>query len=114
RSRRRSLTAMSASETGDLSCPLVQCLNPRDAVARARSPAARITSSSPLSSSLAGNGQPLDAQCRRVDAVAEFEIVGRRDRPEDVGERAGNGHFADRISALAVLDPEPRRAAAVI
>src|SRR6188508_2296535 len=113
----RSLTAMSASVTGDLSSPLVQCLNAPCAVLRARAPASRITASSGARSalvSLAGNGQTLDAQGGCVGAVAEFQIVGRRQRPEYLKQIACDGDLAHRISAFSVFDPEAGGAAAVI
>ena len=44
----------------------------------------------------------------------KIEIVGRRHRAEDVEQMPGDGDFADRVSALAVLDPEAGSAAAVI
>src|ERR1700692_378838 len=100
---------MSPSLTGELSSPLVQRLKGPRAVARASSPASRMTASSGVRSaarSLPGNGETLQPHRRRIDAVAEFEIVGRRERAEDVVEMTGDGHLAHRKGALAVLDPE--------
>ena len=64
--------------------------------------------------STSGNGQPLDAHCRRVGAIAELEIVGRLKRTKYRDQIARNRDFAHRIAAAAILDPEARRAAAVV
>ncbi len=87
------------------SSPLVQLLDvgAEHASARARRPRARraelsaSAASFALSASVAGNGQSLDAHGRRIGAVAELEIVRRRQRAEDVEQMAGDGHLADRI-----------------
>src|SRR5262245_1548216 len=105
----RSLTAMSASLTGDRSSPLVQCLNARCAVLRASAPASRITASSGARSalvSLAGNGQTLDPHGGRIGAVPEFQVVGRRQRAEHLKQSARDGDLTHRISAFSVFDPE--------
>ncbi len=67
-----------------IALPLVQCLSGRANESRAQ---ARRPRAPPLRAGrdraraqTAGNGQPLQAQRRRVGAVAEFEIVGRRQR----------------------------------
>src|SRR5262245_4713887 len=107
---RRSLTAMSASLTGDRSTPLVQCLKAPCAVLRARAPAWRITASSGARNafvSLTGNSQTLNSQGRRVGAVSELQIVGRRQRPEHLQQVARDGDLAHRKGALSVFDPEP-------
>src|SRR3974390_1609530 len=106
---------MSASLTGELSLPLVHRSNFRCDVTRAISPASRMAASkSSHRDSLTGNGQALYTQHPRVGSVAEVEILRRREILEDVGEMAGDRDLAHGISNLAVLDPEARRAAAVV
>src|SRR6201999_2947114 len=103
--------------TGDLSWPLVQCLSGRLAVTRASSPASRMTVSSLSFSaprSLAGNSQSLQPHRGRVDAVAEVEIVRRRQRAEDIEQMSSDGDLAHGKSLFAVLDPEAGGAAAVV
>src|SRR5215831_6796610 len=117
RSCSSSFTAISASLTGDWSAPLVQRLKGPRAVVRARSPASRNMASRGSRNaivSLAGNGQAFHAQCRRIGAVAEFKVVGRRQRTEHLKQMSGDGDLADRVSSLAILDPETGSAAAVI
>jgi hypothetical protein len=107
---------MSASLTGDEPALSQRFIEPW-AVAMASSPASRAIAASASRSStrsLSCNGQSFDAHGRRVDAVFEFEIIGRRQAAEDIEQMAGDGDFAHRISALAVLDPETGSAAAVI
>src|SRR3954469_11764518 len=112
---------MSASETGE-DLPLVQFFNLVRNSDLASAPASRTTvvkscasrASRSALSSTAAKRQALDAQGRRVDAVAEFQIVGRNQRLEDVEQVAGDGHLADGIGDLAVLDPEAGGAAAVV
>src|SRR5690242_8925285 len=106
---------MSASETGD-EAPLVHFLSSVRNMECASSPASRTVSFSNLASrpSASAKRQSLDAHCRRVDAIAEFQIVRDRHRFEYLEEVAGDGHLAHRIGDLAVLDPEARRAATVI
>src|SRR4029078_1562057 len=58
--------------------------------------------------------QSLAPHGRRIDAVAEFQIVGGRHRLEDRQQVPRDRYLADRIGDLAVLDPEAGRAAAVI
>ena len=84
RSRSRRSTAMSASVTGESPC-LVQLLELRaNGLGSASAPASRtIAASSSLSAaraigSGARNGQSFHPHGRRIGAVAEFEIVGRR------------------------------------
>src|SRR5262245_34798825 len=106
---KRSLTAMSASLTGDRSSPLVQCLNAPCAVLRARAPAWRITASSGARNavvSLTGNSQTLNAQGRRVGGVSELQVVSRRQRPEHLQQVARDGHLANRKGELSVFNPE--------
>src|SRR4051794_41176782 len=112
----RSLTAMSASDTGD-DVPLVQVRNWVRNIARARCPASRTVSTSRArsrakrslrpSTLASANRQSLDAYGRRVGRIAECEIVGRRQRLEHLDQMPGDGDFADRIRDFAVLDPEP-------
>src|SRR5262249_11022659 len=109
RSRRNSLTAMSASVTGERSAPLVQRLYGPRAVARATSPAVRITVASGSRSArrlLDGNGQSIYSLRRRIDAVAEFEIIGGRKGAEHLDEMPCYRHFAYGIGAFAVFNPE--------
>src|SRR5216684_2295263 len=67
-----------------------------------------------MSRSPPGNGEAFHAYCRRVDAEAEFKIVRGRKRMEHVEQIACDRDFAHGIAALAVLDPEARRAATVV
>src|SRR5439155_16773786 len=123
RSRRstRSLTAMSASETGD-ETPLVQFFSSVRNSDKASAPASRTVSRNSAASraqitsaiSASAKRQALDAQRRRVDAVSEFQIVGGNQRFEHWQQMARDRHLADGISDLAVLDPESGGAAAVI
>src|SRR6516165_5395440 len=116
RSRSKWSTSMSASDTGE-SLPLVQCLSALLNVVSARSPAARTAWASAAAISArseAGNGQSLDPDRRRVGSVAEFEIVGGHERRKDLIEMARDRDLAHRIGELAALDPETRRAAAVV
>src|SRR5690348_11567618 len=98
-SRNRASTAMSASLTGD-DAPLVQLFSGAPNIASASAPASRTHAASRAASaassagSVAGNGQALDAQGRRVGAVAEFQIVRRREALEYVEQAAGDGHLA--------------------
>src|SRR3978361_893528 len=117
----RSLTAMSASETGD-EAPLVQFFSSVRNIALASAPASSTVSVSSAASrvvmfstvSASAKRQALDAQRRRIDAVAEFQVVGSNHRFEDRQQMARDRHFADGIGDLAVLDPEAGGAAAVI
>src|SRR5690606_1577104 len=61
-----------------------------------------------------GNGHALDAHRGCIDAVTKLEIVGRNEVEEHVLQVAGYGHLADRPGDLAVLDPEPGGAAALV
>src|SRR5579884_2900559 len=117
RSRRKSLTAISPSLTGDRSFPLVQRLNGLSAVARASWPASRINASSDArkeTRSAAGNGQALHAQCGCICGVTERQVVRRRQRAEHIEQVPGDGDFADRIGTFAIFYPEARGTAAVI
>src|SRR3954463_4599266 len=117
----RSLTAISASETGD-DAPLVQFFKSVRNSDSASAPASRTVSVSSAASraliassvSASAKRQALDAQRRRVDAVTEFQIVGRDQRFEHRQQMARDRHLADGIGELAVLDPEAGRAAAVV
>src|SRR4029079_6548929 len=108
--------AISASHTGDDPF-LVQRRNGPRKVFSASSPASRTAANNKSRSASglpAGNGETLHADGRRIGAVAELEIVCRRQRGEHLGEIAGNRNFADREGRFAILDPEAGRAAAVI
>src|SRR5690242_3117152 len=108
---------MSASLTGEWSVPLVQRLNGPRAVARASSPASRITASSgPRSAiaSLTGNGQALDAHRRCVGAIAKLEIIGRHECVEYFEQMSGDGDSAHRVCSLPILDPKTGRSTTII
>src|SRR4029079_11758571 len=117
----RSLTAMSASETGD-EAPLDQFFRSVRNSENASAPASRTVSCSSAASraqiasarSASAKRQALDAQRRRIDAVAEFQVVGGNQRFEHRQQMAGDRHLADGKGNLAVLDPESGGAAAVI
>src|ERR1044071_6492780 len=112
---------MSASETGD-EAPLVQFFNSVRNSDNASAPASRTVSRSSAASraqiasaiSASAKRQALDAQRRRVDAVAEFQIVGGNQRFEHRQQMARDRHLAHGIGNLAILDPEAGGAAAVI
>src|SRR5215204_7035776 len=61
-----------------------------------------------------GNGQALYSHRGCVDSVAEFQIVGGRERGEHVVQVPGYSDFAHRITAFALLDPKAGSAAAVV
>src|SRR6202049_3148827 len=109
RSRSNTSTAMSASDTGDNASPLVQFFNGVLNIDSASAPASRTASARRAAcclrstTSMAGNSQALHAHGRRIGAVAEGEIVRRRQAFEYFGEVSGDGDFAHRKSELAVL-----------
>src|SRR5689334_24162280 len=111
---------MSASDTGD-EAPLIQFFNSVRNSDSASAPSSRTVSRSNAASrvqifsavSASAKRQALDAQRRRVDAVAELQIVGGNQRLEHRQQMPGDGHLADGIGDLAVLDPEAGGAAAV-
>src|SRR3954465_7984394 len=124
RASRRSLTAMSAYETGE-DAPLVHFFSSVRNIDCASAPASRTVSCSSAASrvrmaspvafvSTSAKRQTLDAHRRRIDAVAELEIVRRLHRLEDLEQMAGYRHLAHGISEFAVLDPEAGGAATVI
>src|SRR5258707_15027705 len=112
---------MSASDTGD-EAPLVQFFSSVRNSDNASAPAWRTVSVNSAASraqtasavSASAKRQALDAQRRRVDAVAELQVVGRRQRFEHRQQMPRNRDLADGISDLAILDPEAGGAAAVI
>src|SRR5258708_23603243 len=120
RSRNNTSTAMSASDTGDKASPLVQFFSGVLNIDNASAPASRTASARRAdcccrsTTSVAGNSQALHAHGRRIGAVAEGEVVRRRQALEYFGQPAGDGDFAHRIGERAVLDPKTRRAAAII
>src|SRR5947209_20470473 len=61
-----------------------------------------------------GNGEALHPHGRGIGAVTENEIVGRRERAEDLLEVPRDCDLAHRVGEFAVLDPESGYAAAVI
>src|ERR1700741_615617 len=111
---------MSASETGE-DAPLIQFFSSVGKRDLASPPASRTVSVSSAASranvsrsSTSAKGQPFDAQRRRVDAVAEFQVARGSQRLEHVEQMARDRDLADGIGDLAVLDPEAGGAAAVI
>src|SRR3954454_1860568 len=113
RARKKLSTAMSASLTGEPPC-LVQFLTDVWNVRAASAPASRTASSTARFSSGTRNGQSFQPHGWRIGAVAEFEIVRRRERRENVVEMARDRDLTHRIHQFAVLDPQARGAAAVI
>src|SRR6516225_4583555 len=100
---------MSASETGE-DAPLIHFFSSVRNIDRASAPASRTVSCSSAASRVrrlaSGNSasakrQSLDAHRRRIDAVAELEIVGRLHRLEDLEQMAGDRDFAHGIGELA-------------
>src|SRR5215510_2481374 len=111
---------MSASHTGE-SLPFVQLRNGPPNLPSASAPASRtalsrqkVSWATDVSASVTGNGETLHAHGRCIGAVAELEIVGRRQGAEHVEQMARDGDFAHRIGELATLDPEAGSAAAVV
>src|SRR5690349_17959226 len=112
---------MSASDTGE-DAPLIHFFSSVRNIDCASAPASRTVSCSSAASrvrivsfaSASAKRQALDAHRRRIDAVAEFEIVRWLHRLEDLVQMAGDRHLADGIGDLAILDPEAGSAAAVI
>src|ERR1700744_852265 len=107
---------MSASDTGE-DAPLIQVFSSVRNIDSASAPACRTVSvksaalrdetpSCMLAASPSAKRQPLDTQCRRVDAVTELEIIGRHQRLEDAKQMSRERHSAHRIGDRAVLDPE--------
>src|SRR5208282_3809131 len=98
---------MSASQTGDDVGPLVQLFIGVPNSERASAPASRTAAASRAaicdksSTSMAGNGEALHAQGRRIGAVAEREIARGLQACEHVVQMSGNGDLAHRKSALA-------------
>lgn len=56
----------------------------------------------------------LHAQGWDIDAAGEFEVAGGGKMREHVAQVAGDGHFVDGESDLAILDPESGGGAAVV
>src|SRR5207245_173238 len=56
-----------------------------------------------------------DLDCRRGELATEVQIIADHlDAAQDVAEVAGNGDFFNRISQLAILNPEACGAARII
>src|ERR1700722_17163073 len=115
---------MSASDTGD-DAPLVQFFSSVRNNDSASAPASRTVCVSNAASRAktlccmlpaltSANRQPLDTQCRGVDPVAKFQIIGGHQRLEYFEQMSRDRHLAHGIGDLAVLDPEAGRAAAVV
>src|SRR5437868_8920992 len=101
---------MSASETGE-DAPLIHFFSSVRNIDCARLPASRTVSCSSAASrvrtftsrlSASAKRQSFDAHRRRIDAVAELEIVGRLHRLEDLEQMARDRHLADGIGELTV------------
>src|SRR5262245_45237186 len=98
---------MSASETGD-EAPLVQFFSSVRNSDSASAPASRTVSRNSAASraqifsavSASAKRQPLDAQRRRVDAVAELQVIGGNERLEHRQQMARDRHLADGICDL--------------
>src|SRR5262249_23638465 len=118
RSRNSASTAMSASLTGE-EAPLIQLVGSRRKVRSATAPASRTANarrsrSTTRSASSAANGETLHAHGGRIGCETKSQIVGRKERLELVDQVSGDRPLADRVAALAVLDPEAAGAAAVV
>src|SRR6516164_3544477 len=111
RSCSRRSTAISASLTGDDS-NFVQLRIGRPNIDSASAPASRTlaairaAASSRSAASLAGNGHTLDPQRRGIGPVAEHKVVSWYEARKHFRQMSGDRDFADRIGALAILDPE--------
>src|SRR5688572_14285725 len=120
---------MSASDTGE-DAPLVQFFSSVRNSDSASAPASRTVSVSRAASRFSisrvtilsctrsaltsAKRQPLDTNRRRIDAVTEFQIVGRHHRLEYLQQMPGDRDLAHRIGDFAILDPEAGGAAAVV
>src|SRR5258708_19261446 len=119
-SRSNTSTAISAADSGDKASPLVQLFSGVLNIDNANAPASRTLFARRAACcvrptpSVAGNSQALHAHGRRIGAVAEGEIVRRRQALEYFGEVTGDGDFTHRIGQHAVFDPKTRRAAAIV
>src|SRR6185436_15606278 len=105
RSCRKLSTAMSASLTGEPPC-LLQLFGVVSKALTASAPASRTVASIAACSDAASgarNGQSLQPHRRGVGTIAEFKIVRRRERTEDVVEVSGDRHLADGVGQFAVL-----------
>src|SRR5262245_50017713 len=113
---------MSASLTGEvLPAPLCHIFSgprnfwsasaPASRTAETRSSRSRVCSAA---NSATGNCEALHAHGRCIGAVAEFQVVGRSERAEQIEQVPRDGHLAHRKGALAVLNPEAGGAPAVI
>src|SRR5882724_11961604 len=120
----RSLTLISASETGE-DAPLVHFFSSVRNSDSPSAPASRTVSTSTMASCArklpfpapalaSAKRQSLDAHRWRIDAIAELQIVGRHHRFEDIEKVPRDRHLAHRIGDLAVLDQEAGCAAAVV
>src|ERR1700730_14947216 len=103
---------MSASDTGE-EAPLVQFFSSVRNKDSASAPASRTVSRSSAASSASTSSctpsaltsakrQSFDADRRRIDAVAKFQVVGRHHRFEDFEQMARDRHLAYGIGDLAV------------
>src|SRR5262245_27520020 len=118
RCRSSASTARSASLTGE-EAPLIQLAGRPRNMSSASAPAsrrakARRSRTKARSMSSAGNGETLHTHARRIGAETELQIIGGQERLEHIDQVSGDRHFAHGIAALAVLDPESGRTAAVV
>src|SRR5690554_2242626 len=61
-----------------------------------------------------GDGHAVDSHGRRIDAVAKFQIVGRRQSGKHGKQVSCHRGLANRIGELSLFDPEAAGAAAVV
>src|SRR5436190_1363798 len=115
---------MSASDTGD-EAPLVHFFNSVRNSDRASAPACWTLSfssaasrlmyvSRPMPALTSAKRQSLDPHRRGIHPIAEFKIVGWPQCLEYLKQMTRDRDLADRVSDLAVIDPEAGCAAAVV
>src|SRR5204862_679526 len=68
----------------------------------------------PMPALTSAKRQSLDAHRRGIHPIAEFKIVGWPQCLEYLKQMTRDRDLADRVSDLAVVDPEPGCAAAVV
>ncbi len=61
-----------------------------------------------------GYRHAFDPQCRGVDAVFDFQIIGGAQVREHIVQVAGNGDLADRVGDFAIFDPETTGPARIV
>src|SRR6185437_11801155 len=95
------------------SAPASRTVSFMSRTSRASAAVSTVATPSPRASASAKR-QSFDAHGGSIDAIAKFQIVRRHHRLEDFEQVTGDGHLADRIAELAVLDPEAGGAAAIV